>query len=153
MRVAELITVDRIACDGQAIDKRRALELLSTLIAPARDDLGCDGILGTLMAREELGSTGFGQGFALPHGRVGSGGPVAAFARLVSGVEFDAVDRQPVDLLFATLVPESATDEYLQLLGQLAGLFSQSDFREALRRAPDPQAVHEIFASWQSQTH
>jgi PTS system nitrogen regulatory IIA component len=157
MRVPELITVDRIACNAEAASKKRALEVLSSLISGAlgatqgnpEDRLSPMEVFDSLMARERLGSTGLGHGVALPHGRAKKGDQtVVAFARLAKGIDFDAVDREPVDLLFAMLVPEKSTDEHLQLLAQLAEMFSRGEFRESLRHAPDAAAIYGVFQNW-----
>ncbi|MGE0080696.1 MAG: PTS IIA-like nitrogen regulatory protein PtsN [Thiohalomonadaceae bacterium] len=153
MRVPDLITVDRIACDSEAGSKKRALELVSALIARGESGLGDAEVFDSLLARERLGSTGLGHGVALPHGRVKtSEQTVGAFLRLKKGVDFDAVDREPVDLLFAMLVPEHSTDEHLQLLAQLAEMFSDTDMRRRLREAADAEAVKRLIDSWRPGT-
>jgi PTS system nitrogen regulatory IIA component len=150
MRVPDLITVDRIACDSEATSKKRALELVSALIARGETGLGEAEVFDSLLARERLGSTGLGHGVALPHGRVKtSDRTVGAFVRLKSGVDFDAVDREPVDLLFAMLVPEHSTDEHLELLAHLAEMFSDADMRRKLREAADAEAVKSLIDAWQ----
>jgi len=157
MRVPELLTVDRIACNAEAASKKRALEVLSGLIARTLGDGGAKGnptpmeVFDSLMARERLGSTGVGHGVAIPHGRMKKGDrPVVAFARLKNGIDFDAVDREPVDLLVAMLVPESSTDDHLQLLAQLAEMFSRGEFRDSLRGAPDAESIYSVFQHWQT---
>lgn len=107
------------------------------------------GVAASLAAREKLGSTGLGQGIAIPHGRIhGLREAVGAFARLRRAVPFDAPDGRPVDQLFVLLVPEHATDQHLQLLSELAQMFSERAFRERLSRAPDAQALADVFGAW-----
>ena len=107
-------------------------------------------VAASLAAREKLGSTGLGQGIAIPHGRIhGLREALGAFARLRKPVPFDAPDGKPVDQLFVLLVPEHATDQHLQLLSELAQMFSERTFRERLARAPDAGAVAEVFRDWQ----
>ncbi len=150
MRVSDLISVDRIDCDTEAGSKKRALELVSALIARGETGLADAEVFESLLARERLGSTGLSHGVALPHGRVKtSERTVGAFVRLRKGVDFDAVDREPVDLMFAMLVPEHSTDEHLQLLAQLAEMFSDADMRRRLREAADAEAVKRIIDAWQ----
>ncbi|MCW8908198.1 MAG: PTS sugar transporter subunit IIA, partial [Sedimenticola sp.] len=99
-----------------------------------------------LLERERLGSTGLGNGIALPHARMaGVGEARGAFVQLQSKADFDAIDRQPVDLVFGLLVPEQATEEHLQLLARLATLFSDDSFCERLRKAGNPQALLDEF--------
>ena len=99
-----------------------------------------------LFAREKLGSTGLGQGVAIPHGRIkGLKQAVGAFLRLASPVPFDSPDGRPVDLLFVLLVPEQATEQHLQILSELAQRFSERVFREKLQSAPDAATIVALF--------
>jgi PTS system nitrogen regulatory IIA component len=108
------------------------------------------GVAASLAAREKLGSTGLGQGIAIPHGRIhGLQDALGAFARLRTPVPFDAPDGKPVDQLFVLLVPEHATDRHLQLLSELAQMFSERIFRDRLTHAPDASALADVFRSWQ----
>ncbi len=103
-------------------------------------------IFDSLFAREKLGSTGLGQGVAIPHGRIkGLKQAVGAFLRLATPVPFDSPDGRPVDLLFVLLVPEQATEQHLQILSELAQNFSDRAFREKLHAAADPAAVVALF--------
>lgn len=150
MHIAELLTVERVSCCAQAASKKRALEQLATLIAQAVPALGAGEIFDSLIARERLGSTGLGHGVAIPHGRPkGNTQAAGALLKLTDGVDFDAVDGQPVDLLFALLVPEQSTDEHLQLLAQLAEMFSDHDFVQRLRACPDAPALYDLIRRWQ----
>ena len=109
------------------------------------------GVAASLAAREKLGSTGLGQGIAIPHGRIhGLREAVGAFARLRKAVPFDAPDGKPVDQLFVLLVPEHATDQHLQLLSELAQMFSERAFRDRLSRAPDAAALADVFREWRA---
>ena len=108
------------------------------------------GVAASLAAREKLGSTGLGQGIAIPHGRIhGLQDALGAFERLRTPVPFDAPDGKPVDQLFVLLVPEHATDRHLQLLSELAQMFSERIFRDRLTHAPDASALADVFRSWQ----
>lgn len=108
------------------------------------------GVAASLAAREKLGSTGLGQGIAIPHGRIhGLREAIGAFARLAKPIPFDAPDGKPVDQLFVLLVPEHATDQHLQLLSELAQMFSERTFRNRLTQAPDAAALAAVFRDWQ----
>ena len=88
---------------------------------------------------------------AIPHARVSRCGvTIAAFLHLDKGIDYDAIDHQPVDLLFALVVPEQSTEEHLQMLAHLAEMFSNDDIREQLRNGKDCQAKYELMANWQS---
>lgn len=154
MQLAELITKDRIACDIDASSKKRALERLSELISKAQQGgLTTLDVFNSLLARERLGATGVGHGVALPHGRLkNSTQPVGAFIKLKAGVDFDAADKQPVDLMFALLVPEGSNAEHLQLLAQLAQLFRDETMRAKLRATTNVEALYQLFLEWQK-TH
>ena len=107
-------------------------------------------VFDSLFARERLGSTGLGQGVAIPHGRIkGLREAVAAFVRLGTPVAFDAPDGKPVSLLFILLVPEQATEQHLQILSELAQMFSDSELRDQLTRAQDASGLHQLISSWQ----
>jgi PTS system nitrogen regulatory IIA component len=103
-------------------------------------------IFDSLFAREKLGSTGLGQGVAIPHGRIkGLKQAAGAFLRLASPVPFDSPDGRPVNLLFVLLVPEQATEEHLQILSELAQRFSDRAFRESLQTAADTATILSLF--------
>jgi len=152
IKIADLITKDCVACDVDVSSKKRGLELLSELIASGNEALPANGIFNKLISREKLGSTGLGHGVALPHARIeGSDAATAAFIKLRDGIDFDAFDRQPVDLLFALVVPEHFTDEHLQILAKLAEMFSDSGFCNRLRECTDAASIHEMLVAWDEQ--
>jgi PTS system nitrogen regulatory IIA component len=102
----------------------------------------------SLLARERLGSTGLGQGIAIPHGRIrGLDRAIGFFARPKTPIPFEAPDNQPVRDVFVLLVPEAATDEHLQILSELAQRFSNRSFRESLAAAAEPRAIHALFSA------
>jgi PTS system nitrogen regulatory IIA component len=103
----------------------------------------------SLFSREKLGSTALGYGIAIPHGRIKHLKETAcAFLRLKTPAEFDAPDRQPVDLVFILLAPAAATDVHLQILGELAAMFSDDGFRGKLRAADDAAELHRLITEW-----
>ena len=107
-------------------------------------------VFDSLFAREKLGSTGLGQGVAIPHGRIkGLKDALCAFVRLAQPVPFDAPDGAPVSLVFVLLVPEQATEKHLQILSELAQMFSDRALREAMVGAPDAGALHHLITAWQ----
>lgn len=125
----------RIGCNVEAASKKRVLEQLGQRLAESVPELTQDLVFDALLERERLGSTGLGKGIALPHARMAQvDHAMGAFIKLTNGVDFDAIDGEPVDLAFAMLVPEEATDEHLQLLATLARLFSNSTFCAELRQ-------------------
>ncbi len=150
MIITDLITRERIVCDGEVTSKKRVIEVLSERLATGQADLTARPIFDSLIGRERLGSTGLGHGVALPHGRFSqSQQAVGAFIKLRKGVDFDAIDRQPVDLIFGLLVPDHYTDEHLKILAYLAEMFSDRAFCQQLRDADSDQALYEWLCNWQ----
>ena len=137
-----ILNLSSISIADPASSKKRILEQAAQLLAPAGGEPAAEQIFERLLERERLGSTGLAGGVALPHARMpGISTSHGAFLRLNEAVEFDALDGQPVDLVFTLLVPEDATEEHLQLLGQLATMFNQSELCEELRSAEAEQAL------------
>ncbi len=131
------LTVERIGCRDPASSKKRALQELARLLSLSATELDENTVFDKLLERERLGSTGLGHGIALPHARVpGIEEARGAFLQLENPIDFDAIDSQPADLIFGLLVPESATEEHLQLLAQLAKLFQDAQLCARLRKAP-----------------
>ena len=151
MRIPELISPERIACQQECSSKKRSLDLLSKLLAKALPEFTEGELFDSLIGRERLGSTGLGNGVALPHGRVnGLKAPMAALVVLSEGIDFDAIDGKPVDLLFALLVPQESTDEHLQILARLAEMFSDKKFCGELRECVDNEQCFKLIDNWNS---
>src|SRR3546814_16142133 len=118
--------------------------------SPVLHGLARTSVFDRLFAREGLGSTAVGQGVAVPHGRVEVlEAPLAAFVRLAQPVPFDAPDGQPVAMLMCLLVPETATQQHLDILAELAQLMSNKALREALATETDPAEVHRMLTTGQ----
>ncbi len=146
MQIAEILTPGRVAVSTGISSKKGVLEELAKLIADDTPDLTQSEIFDSLCARERLGSTGLGHGVAIPHGRLKGGKQtLGAFIQLSDGIDYDAVDQQPVDLLFALLVPEASTDEHLQILARLAEMFSDTELVNKLRRAHSSRRLYELL--------
>ncbi len=153
MNITDLITPERVICDTDATSKKRTLELLGELIAGAQPELSARDIFDSLIGRERLGSTGLGHGVALPHGRHNqSETAIGAFIKLKKGVDFDAMDRKPVDLVFGLLVPEHFTDQHLKYLAYLAEMFSDRAFCEELLAARTDRELYDRLSHWTPQS-
>jgi len=147
MKVSEILTQDRVVCDVTGSSKKAALEMLAELIASADQNMTQTEVFESLVARERLGSTGLGHGIALPHGRrKGGHKTIGAFIRLQTGIPYDAIDQKPVDLFFALLVPEESTEEHLEILSRLAGMFSNDEIVNEIRSSDSPEAIYSILA-------
>ena len=132
------------ACVLQASDRDAALAAAAGLLAC--EQAGLEDLRASLQAREQLGSTAIGHGIAIPHGRLATiEAPRGALLRLESTVDFGAADGEPVDLVFALAVPDHYTHQHLMLLSELAERFSDDRFRQALRDAPDAQAMRTLL--------
>lgn len=137
IRLEHILTPARSQVNVPGGSKKRILEYIAHLIATDVPGIDEDVLFESLVAREKLGSTGFGNGIAIPHCRlIGCNAPISAVLHLETAIDFDAIDGEPVDLLFVLLVPEEATDQHLELLRQIASIFEQDDVRERLRNAP-----------------
>lgn len=151
MHISSLLDPGRIACHQTTTSKKRSLELLSQLLSGALPEFSEGELFDSLVGRERLGSTGLGHGVALPHGRLnGLDAPIGAFVTLETAVDYDAIDNQPVDLLFALLVPEQSTEEHLQILARLAAMFSDAELCRDLRECPSSQQCLERIYHWDS---
>ena len=147
--VAKLLAPDHVLVDLPASSKKRLFEQAG-LVFENHDGLARSIVYDSLFARERLGSTGLGQGVAIPHGRIkGLKEALGAFIRLAQPIPFDAPDGAPVTLAFVLLVPEKATEKHLQILSELAQMFSDKALREAMGKAPDAQSLHQLVTSWQ----
>lgn len=148
--ISKILTLDNVLLDTESASKKRVFERVGLLFENSQK-LSRSQVFDSLFAREKLGSTGLGQGVAIPHGRIkGLRDAVAAFVKTETPIPFDAPDGLPVNLIFVLLVPERATDLHLQLLGELAQMFSNAAFRERLLSSNDPAAIHQMFADWQA---
>ncbi len=145
MTISALLSPDRIFIDTDISSKKRLLEFISNTVAD-QFDLPQSKIYSTLLDRERLGSTGLGNGFAIPHARLSDlDTTIGCFIRLDQPVKFEAPDNEPVDLVFTIIIPENATDEHLQILSSLAKIFSQAEIRQAIRNAESNDEVARII--------
>ena len=148
-QIAQLLSPSNIVLDLDAPTKTRLFEGVGALFARTTS-LPQATVTASLVAREKLGSTGLGQGIAIPHGRIkGLTKATGAFVRLRAPIPFDAPDGKPVAQVFVLLVPEQATEAHLQLLSELAQMFSERSFRDQLGAAGDPAELAQLFAAWE----
>jgi PTS system nitrogen regulatory IIA component len=147
--VAKILSPSHVVVDLQASSKKRLFEQAG-LLFENHDKIARSVVFDSLFAREKLGSTGLGQGVAIPHGRIkGLKEAQGAFLRLAQPVPFEAPDGNPVSLVFVLLVPEKATEKHLQILSELAQMFSDKAQREKLATAPDALALRQVIDRWQ----
>jgi len=151
MNITSYLSPDRVVCRDDIGSKKRLLEQLAELLGSSSQQLPQLAIYESLLNREKLGSTGLGKGVALPHGRLAAlQEPVCAFIRVEPPIDFDAVDGQPVDLVFSLLVPEDSTEEHLQALSTIAEIFSDPGICIALRKCQSDKCLLDLLAQWDS---
>ena len=147
----QLTAPERILCRHALTSKKKALQTVAELLGSglADETVSEMDFLDALIGREKLGSTGLGHGVALPHGRIsGLSEPLGALVTVDGGVEFDAPDGTPVDLLFGLVVPEKCSEKHLQILASLAKAFSSESFRDELREQNDAAGVMSLLEAY-----
>lgn len=148
-RLSMLLAPERVLVDCEAADKSAALDVLAELFAAATK-LDAARVRASLLDREALGSTGLGQGVAIPHGRVrGLRQAVAAVVRLDRPIAFESPDDVEVSLLLALLVPENATQEHLEVLSEIAQMLADADLRQDLLDASGARPLYDCLAAWE----
>jgi PTS system nitrogen regulatory IIA component len=146
--IAQLLTPSHVIVELDATSKKRVFEQVGVLFENTLH-ITHNQVFDSLFAREKLGSTGLGQGVAIPHGRIkGLRDAAAAFIRMKEPIPFDAPDGKPVSLICVLLVPEKATDLHLQILSELAQMFSDKSLREGLLTGKDAIEVYQLISDW-----
>ena len=145
----QILPPENVALDLDVSSKKRAFEQAG-LIFENNCGIARSMVSDNLFARERLGSTGLGHGVAVPHGRIkGLKAPMAAFVRLADPIPFESPDSQPVTLLVFLLIPDHVTQQHLEILSQIAEMFSDDAFRNELATDPDPASVYARITGWQ----
>jgi PTS system nitrogen regulatory IIA component len=146
--LSRLLPLNHVVLDLDVSSKKRLFEQVGLLFENSRQ-IPRARVFDALFDREKLGSTGLGYGVAVPHGRVRAiKEPVCAFVRTAAPVPFESPDGAPVSLVFAMLVPEHATEAHLEILSELAQMFSDASLRDALAATADIQAAHRLITEW-----
>jgi PTS system nitrogen regulatory IIA component len=146
--IAKILPLNNVLVSLDASSKKRVLEQVG-VIFESNNRIARHTVFDSLFAREKLGSTGLGEGIAIPHGRIkGLRDTVGAFIKLKAPVPYDAPDGKPVQLLFVLLVPERATDLHLQILGELAQIFSDKTLRARLLECDETVRIHELLVNY-----
>lgn len=147
MTLSSLISPESVFAGIKGNGKKQILQELSLHLARI-SGLSDRAIFETLLQRERLGTTGVGQGIAVPHGRIaGLDRLVGLFARLARPVDFEALDGEPVDLVFVLLAPEDAGADHLQALARIARLFRDAKIAQKLRQTDDPATLYAILTA------
>ena len=146
MKLSEILNPDNIIPDLGAKDKKGVLEELVDVIASHDPSLDKDSLVKVLLERERLGSTGIGDGIAIPHGKFqGLNHPVISFGRSLEGLDFDSMDGQPAFLFFLLVAPENSASIHLKALAKIAKILKNSSFRNVLMQAPTRKELYETI--------
>jgi len=147
--VLRLLPLNHVLLGLDVSSKKRLFEQIGLLFENSRQ-IPRARVFDSLFDREKLGSTGLGFGVAIPHGRIKTlKEPVCAFVRTAAPIPFESPDAAPVNLVFAMLVPEHATEAHLEILSELAQMFSEKPFREQLLAAKSAAEMHRLITQWQ----
>ena len=145
MQLKDFLTRDRCYCRIEGVSKKRLLENISKLLSKQFSNLDDNDIFNAIMAREQLGSTGLGNGIAVPHCRVPHCETIiGALITLENAIDFDAIDGKKVDLIFLLIVPEEKTDDHIKALGGLAELFNDPNFCSKIRQAQNSSDLYKV---------
>ncbi len=147
MEIRDILHPDCTLCAVQGTSKKRILELISQIANQHLIDIDQATILASLMCREKMGSTGIGNGIALPHGRLQDlGKVVAVVVTCAPAIPYEAIDNAPVDVFFAVLVPEDQAQQHLQTLSVIASKLNDKDTLNKMRKAITDQELFEVIS-------
>ena len=147
-QLSQILPSKNVVLDLECSSKKRAFEQAG-LIFENNCGIARSTVSDNLFARERLGSTGLGHGVAVPHGRIrGLKAPLAAFVRLNEPIPFESPDGEPVSLLIFLLIPDNVTQQHLEILSEIAEMFSDKNFRASLTEDGEASAVHARITGW-----
>ncbi len=148
MKLSDFLSPERVLANIESTTKRDALKEISEFVSSVEqiDVLNAKHLFNAVLDREDLGSTGIGDGVAIPHAKIhGLKNLCACLARSSQGVNFEAIDSQPVRLIFMLLVPENSAGIHLKALARISRVLKERDFREELIAAKDSQELYDVF--------
>lgn len=146
--LSKILPPENVVLDLDVSSKKRVFEQAG-LIFENNCGLSRSNVTDNLFARESMGTTGLGYGVAVPHGRIeGLKTPVAAFVRLSKPIPFEAPDGKPVNLLFFLLIPQNVTQQHLEILSEIAAMFSDGTCRTFLLNEPSSERIYDVIINW-----
>ncbi len=146
MKLSEILKPQFIIADLKTHDKKGVLEELSKVITEQETSLNKGSLLQVLLERERLGSTGIGDGIALPHGKLkGLDKLLISFGRSIDGLDFDSIDDQPAYLFFLLLAPENSAGLHLKSLAKISRMLKDGNFRQSLMGAKSREEIYQII--------
>ena len=151
MELSDILTPDRCLCKIQGVSKKRLLKTLSTILGESFSNLDENQVFDSMMTREQLGSTGIGNGIAIPHCRVPECNEITGcLITLETYVDYDSTDGKPVDLIFVLIVPEEKEEDHIKTLAVLAEKFHSKNFCDLLRNAQNNDELYHHAISHKS---
>lgn len=146
MTLQDILTLDCTQCAVPASSKKRLLEKICQLAANELGDTSPSDLLDSLLDREKMGSTGIGNGIAIPHGRLNNTDKaIAVFLTTERAIDFDAIDNKPVDIFICLFVPQNNTQEHLETLQSIAKLFSERKTAKQVRKCTSKQEMFNLI--------
>jgi PTS system nitrogen regulatory IIA component len=146
MRLSDILGENCIIPELKASDKKGVLEELVQVIVDHEPSLDKGSLVKVLLERERLGSTGIGDGVAIPHGKFhGLLHPIISFGRSRKGIDFDSMDGEPAHLFFLLVAPENSASVHLKALARIAKILKNGAFRKTLIEAPSREAIYKII--------
>jgi PTS system nitrogen regulatory IIA component len=147
MKILDYLDEEWVIADLQGLDKTSLLKELSSVLVKPCKVTSVEELLQVLLDREKLGSTGIGEGIAIPHGRLKKLKKFfISFGRSVKGVDFDAIDRKPSQLFFLVMAPENSAVDNLKLLSRIVTLLKEPSFKKRLMEAPSRKELFKVIA-------
>lgn len=147
MQITDMFEKDYIIEELKATSKRAVLAELSEIFIRDQKGLAPGAMVEVLLEREKLGSTGIGDGIAIPHGKLkGLDRLVISFGRSRQGIDFDAIDGKPVHIFFLLMAPESSTGQHLKALAKISRMLKDPDFRNGLLEAKSAEEIYRKIA-------
>ena len=145
MHLEEILSPSLCKSKVEGMSKKRVIGIMSSLIAEQIEGVDEDDVFEALMSREQLGTTGLGNGIAIPHCRIAQCDRlVGALVSLAEPVDYDSIDGKPIDLVFALVVPEGGDTEHVKALGEIASLFLDEDLCFTLRHTNDDEDLYNV---------
>jgi PTS system nitrogen regulatory IIA component len=146
MKLSEILSLDCILCSVPVNSKKRLLEKICQLAVNQVTDIEEDELLESLLDREKMGSTGIGNGIAIPHGRIpNTNNAIAVLITSEQAIDFDAIDNRDVDIFISLFVPQDSCQEHLDTLQNIAKLFSDKKIIKQVRKCTDKQSLYKLI--------
>ena len=147
MKISEILNKHLLIPNLQSKNKKGVLEELAGVLVTQGKLPDLENVVEVLLDREKLGSTGIGDGIAIPHGKIRDlGGVVASFGRSREGVDFESIDQKPTHLFFLLVAPENSAGIHLKALARISRLLKDPNFRKRLMEAEDEEALFQIIS-------